>query len=158
MKQWIAGIGILGIFVLYSIGMRHEAPVLQKPSSLGNTGSANSPQAAGSGSSGGNGSTSGAASSVSYKDGSYTGSVADAYYGNVQVKAIISGGKLTGVTFLQYPNTHSTSVMINQQAMPYLQQEAVTAQSANVQIISGATFTSQAFQQSLQSALGQAKA
>ena len=86
----------------------------------------------------------------------YTGSSADAYYGNVQVSAIISGGKITDVKFLQYPDTHNTSVIINQQAMPYLKQEAIKAQSPNVQIISGATFTSQAFQQSLQAALSQA--
>lgn len=93
-----------------------------------------------------------------YADGTYTGGSADAYYGMVQVEAIVQGGKLTNVKFLQYPNTHSTSVFINQQAMPYLTQEAIAAQSANVNIISGATFTSQAFQQSLASALAQAKA
>ena len=93
-----------------------------------------------------------------YVDGTYTGSPADAYYGMVQIQATISGGKLAGVAFLQYPNTHSTSVYINDQAMPLLQSEAIQAQSANVNIVSGATFTSQAFQQSLQSALQQAKA
>ncbi len=82
----------------------------------------------------------------------------DAYYGMVQVEAIVQGGKLTDVKFLQYPNSHSTSVYINEQAMPYLTQEAVAAQSANVNIISGATFTSEGFQQSLASALSQAKA
>lgn len=92
-----------------------------------------------------------------YVDGSYTGSVADAYYGNVQVQAIISGGKISDVQFLQYPNTHSTSVYINSQAIPYLKQEAIQAQSANVDIVSGATDTSMAFQQSLAAALAQAK-
>ncbi len=92
-----------------------------------------------------------------YKNGTYTGGSANAYYGNVQVQAVIQGGKLANVTFLQYPNTHSTSVYINQQAMPYLQQEAIQAQSANVNIISGATFTSEAFIQSLASALTQAQ-
>ncbi len=96
-------------------------------------------------------------SKAGYVDGSYTGSVADAYYGNVQVQAIISGGKITGVHFLQYPNSHGTSVYINSQAMPYLKQEAIQAQSANVDIISGATDTSMAFQQSLADALAQAK-
>jgi uncharacterized protein with FMN-binding domain len=92
-----------------------------------------------------------------YVNGTYTGSVADAYYGNVQVEAIINGGKLADVQFLQYPDTHSTSVYINSQAMPYLKQEAIQAQSANVNIISGATDTSMAFQQSLGAALAQAK-
>jgi uncharacterized protein with FMN-binding domain len=47
-------------------------------------------------------------------------------------------------------------VLINQQAIPYLQQEAIQAQSSKVQLISGATFTSQAFTQSLANALSQA--
>lgn len=92
-----------------------------------------------------------------YKDGQYTGPVTDAYYGLVQVKAIISGGKITDVQFLQYPNDRSTSQEINGQAMPYLTQEAISAQSANVDIISGATQTSEAFIQSLIAALAQAK-
>ena len=92
-----------------------------------------------------------------YKDGQYTGSVADAYYGNIQVRATISGGKLTNVIFLQYPSDRSTSIAINSQAMPYLKQEAIAAQSANVDIVSGATDSSTAFQQSLGSALAQAK-
>lgn len=92
-----------------------------------------------------------------YADGSYTGSVADAYYGNIQVQAIISGGKITDVIFLQYPSDRSTSRYINGQAMPYLKQEAIAAQSASVDVVSGATDSSLAFQQSLGSALAQAK-
>ena len=92
-----------------------------------------------------------------YKNGTYTGSVADAYYGNVQVQTTIQGGKIVSVTFLQYPNDRSTSVRINTQAMPYLQQEAIQAQSANVNGVSGASDTSQAFIQSLSYALNQAK-
>jgi uncharacterized protein with FMN-binding domain len=92
-----------------------------------------------------------------YTDGQYTGSVADAYYGNIQVQATISGGKLTNVTFLQYPSDRSYSRSVNGQAMPYLKAEAIAAQSANVDIVSGATDSSQAFQQSLASALAQAQ-
>ncbi len=93
-----------------------------------------------------------------YKDGQYTGPVVDAYYGNVQVKVTISGGKLVDVAFLDYPQDRSTSVQINTQAMPYLKQEAITAQSAQVDIIGGATETSGAFQKSLGGALAKAKA
>ena len=93
-----------------------------------------------------------------YIDGTYTGNAADAYYGIVQVKAVVSGGKLTDVQFLQYPNDRSTSIEINSQAMPLLTEEAIRAQSANVDIVSGATDTSTAFIQSLGSALAQAKA
>ncbi len=92
-----------------------------------------------------------------YADGSYTGSPADAYYGTVQVKAVVKNGQLADVQFLQYPNTHSNSVYINSQAMPLLTQEAIQAQSAQIDGVSGATFTSQAFQQSLVSALALAK-
>ncbi|MBU6323309.1 MAG: FMN-binding protein [Patescibacteria group bacterium] len=92
-----------------------------------------------------------------YADGTYTGSVADAYYGYVQVEVNVSGGKISNVTFLQYPSDRSTSRYINSQAMPYLTQEALAAQSANVNIVSGATDTSMAFQQSLADALAKAK-
>jgi uncharacterized protein with FMN-binding domain len=93
-----------------------------------------------------------------YKDGTYTGTRADAVYGYIQVQTTISGGKITKVTFLEYPNDHRESVQINQQAMPYLQQEAIQAQSAQVDGVSGATDTSQAFVESLSAALNKAKA
>lgn len=91
-----------------------------------------------------------------YRDGEYTGAVADAYFGNVQVKATIQAGKIADVQFLQYPSDRSTSQEINAVAMPSLQSEAIQAQSANVDIVSGATQTSLAFQQSLADALSQA--
>lgn len=92
-----------------------------------------------------------------YKDGTFTGNVADAYYGYIQVQTVISNGKISDVKFLQYPNDRNTSIEINSQAMPYLQQEAISAQSANVDIVSGATMSSLAFRESLQFALDQAK-
>ena len=91
-----------------------------------------------------------------YKDGTYTGISADAIYGNIQVKTIINNGKISDVQFLDYPQDRGNSIEINSQAMPMLKQEAIQFQNANVDIISGATATSQAFVQSLQSALSQA--
>jgi uncharacterized protein with FMN-binding domain len=93
-----------------------------------------------------------------YRDGNYTGAEVDAYYGLVQVQATIKQGKLADVQFLQYPNDRRTSIRINNIAIPYLEQEAIQAQSADVDIISGATLTSEAFVQSLQAALDSAKA
>jgi uncharacterized protein with FMN-binding domain len=93
----------------------------------------------------------------SYKDGSYTGSVQDAFYGNIQVRAVISGGKITDVLFLQFPNDNRTSQYINSQADPMLKQEAIQAQSAQINGVSGASASSQAFQASLADALSQAK-
>ena len=97
------------------------------------------------------------AAGTTYKDGTYTGPVTDAYYGMVQVQAVIQNGKISSVQFLDYPHDRRTSQEINSQAMPWLQQEAIRAQSANVDIISGATLTSEAFARSLQAALQTAK-
>lgn len=92
-----------------------------------------------------------------YKDGTYTGPEVDALYGLVQVRTVIRNGKISDVQFLEYPSDRRTSVRINNYAVPYLQQEAIQAQSANVDIITGATLTSEAFIMSLQSALANAK-
>lgn len=91
-----------------------------------------------------------------FKDGTYTGVSANAYYGNVQVRATIAGGKITDVTFLNYPQDRGTSRSINSYAMPQLTQEAIQSQTANVSGVSGASDTSAAFRQSLSSALSQA--
>jgi len=98
-----------------------------------------------------------AAARGSFKDGQYTGDEVDAYYGLVRVQADIQGGRITNIQFLEYPNDRRTSVRINSIAIPYLTTEAIQAQSADVDIISGATLTSEAFAQSLQTALNTAK-
>lgn len=98
------------------------------------------------------------ATAGAFKDGSYTGPVTDAFYGPMQVQAVISGGALSDIKILQYPNSHSYSVEVNIYALPQLAQEAISAQSANVNIVSGATQSSGAFMQSLAAALAQAKA
>ncbi len=96
-------------------------------------------------------------SSGAYKDGQYTGSVADSIYGNVQVEAIIEGGKLTDVKFLQFPNDRPHSIEVSNQSLPILKQEAIQAQSSKVDVVSGATQTWEAFVITLASALNQAK-
>ena len=93
--------------------------------------------------------------STSYKDGTYTGDIVYNGYGDVQVAAVVSGGKITDIQFLQMPSGgHSSEV--TSVASPMLKQEALQAQSANVDIVSGATQTSEAFMQSLQAALTKA--
>ena len=92
-----------------------------------------------------------------YKDGTYTGNSVDAYYGNVQVAAVIQSGKLADVKILDYPQDRRTSQAINGQALPILVSEAIQAQSASVDAVSGASESSPAFMQSLASALSQAK-
>jgi uncharacterized protein with FMN-binding domain len=92
-----------------------------------------------------------------YKNGVYLGNVADAFYGNVQVQIVVSGGKITDVQFIQYPSDRPRSTEINRQALPLLRSEAIQAQNANVNVVSGATYTSQAFIESLGSAVAKAK-
>lgn len=91
-----------------------------------------------------------------YTDGVYTGPAADAYYGIIQIQAIVQGGQLSALKVLKYPSDRRTSISINRQALPMLRDEAIRAQSANVDIISGATLTSRAFIQSLRGALKKA--
>jgi uncharacterized protein with FMN-binding domain len=93
---------------------------------------------------------------VQYRDGAYTGPVVDAYYGLMQIQAIIKGGRLTSIRVLKYPNDRRTSIFINRQALPMLRDEVISAQSARVDIISGATLSSEAFIQSLDAAMSQA--
>jgi uncharacterized protein with FMN-binding domain len=90
------------------------------------------------------------------KNGTYTGAAESTQYGDVQVQAVISGGKLTNVVVLQVPDRGGYEDQIVQVAIPELKSEALSAQSANINVISGATYTSQGYAQSLQSALDQA--
>ena len=91
-----------------------------------------------------------------YRDGRSTGSAFDAYYGVVQVQAVISGGRVVAVNVLRYPSHSRTSRSINSQALPRLEQEVISAQSADVHAVSGATLTSDAFVRSMDEALRQA--
>ena len=93
-----------------------------------------------------------------YKNGTYTGSVASTDYGEIQVSATISGGQLADITFLAYSANQGRSIQIKDYSIPLLKTEAITAQSANVDIVSGATQTTQAFQESLGAALTKAQA
>jgi uncharacterized protein with FMN-binding domain len=93
---------------------------------------------------------------VTYKDGSYTGPAVDAYWGKVQVQAVVENGQIASLTILKYPSDRRESQRINQPALPLLRTEVVKAQTARVNIISGATLTSQAFMRSLDAALVQA--
>ena len=88
-----------------------------------------------------------------YTDGTYTRASANAYYGNIQVQVVIQGGAIAGFKLLDYPSHTGTSVAINRQALPILAQEVIAAQSAQVDFVSGATLSSDAFLKSVASAL-----
>lgn len=151
MRKFLLSSFVIGSFILYSLAQRvgvEEGAQIVNPSL--NQPQPNQPLPTSS-------SSNPPVTNTKYKDGEYTGDSVDAYYGNLQVKAVISDGKITDVQFLDYPHDRRTSVEINSQATPMLKQEAIQAQSANVDIVSGATATSQAFIQSLQSALVKAQ-
>lgn len=74
-------------------------------------------------------------------------------YGPVQVSLTFSGNTITGVQTLQSPNSHGESIQINAQATPILEQEVLTAQSAKIDNVSGASYTSAAYAESVQAAI-----
>jgi len=77
-------------------------------------------------------------------------------YGDVQVRVTLQGSKIVDVQALVLPNDRERSAEISDYAGPKLRQAALRAQSANIDLISGATYTSEGYQQSLQSALDKA--
>ncbi|MEA2471806.1 MAG: hypothetical protein QOE38_2805 [Thermoleophilaceae bacterium] len=84
-----------------------------------------------------------------------TGAVAQNRYGNVQVRVTVAGGKIKDVTALQLPQSDPKSAQISQYAAPQLKNEVLAAQSAKIDGVSGASYTSQSYDTSLQSALDQ---
>lgn len=90
--------------------------------------------------------------------GVFTGPTVEMQYGPVQVAIDLESGKITDVKAVQYPVDRPRSQFINSQAVPLLRSEVLQAQSANINVISGATFTSEAFANSLQAAISQEQA
>jgi uncharacterized protein with FMN-binding domain len=82
----------------------------------------------------------------------------DTQYGPVQVRVTLQGGRIVDVAALQLPNDRSRSVEISNYAAPQLRDEVLRAQSAKIDVVSGATYTSQGYIQSLQAALDSANA
>ena len=87
------------------------------------------------------------------RSGTVAGAVVDTQYGSVQVRVSFTGKKITDVHALKLTDSSGTSVSISAGAAPILRQEAVAAQSSQIDVVSGATYTSEAYQQSLQAAI-----
>lgn len=90
------------------------------------------------------------------RDGTYTGQTVSAYWGYVQVRAHIRHGNLAQVEVLRYPSDRWTSRVIAHRSLPKLEREVIAAQSTRVRYVSGASLTSRAFLESLQTALNKA--
>jgi uncharacterized protein with FMN-binding domain len=95
-------------------------------------------------------------STTSTYTGTVTGTAADTRWGPVQVKVTLANGKITAVDVVEEPDSNGRDQEINADAVPQLVQETLTAQSAQIDMVSGATYTSDGYVQSLQSALDQA--
>jgi uncharacterized protein with FMN-binding domain len=86
-----------------------------------------------------------------------TGSSVGTRYGDVEVQVVFTGKQITNVVPVRLPDSNDVDQEIDQQAVPILIQETLSAQSANIQAVSGATYTSDGYIRSLQSALDKAK-
>lgn len=91
-----------------------------------------------------------------YDDGTFTGDTADSRWGELFVEVVIEDGEIVDVHVPLYPDHRDRSVRIDERALPRLIEEAIEQQSAEVDIVSGATDTSVAFIESMESALGSA--
>ena len=104
--------------------------------------------------------TSGAGSTpvaTGLRDGSYTGDAVGTRYGPVQAKITVSGGMITAVDVPEYPNGNGRDRQINERAIPRLISETLQSQDASIDMVSGATYTSEGYTRSLQSAIDQAQ-
>ncbi len=152
MKKTIIGIFAIAIVVIAAALVKQQSPGADTPATSllqpsNNSGGTTNPT--------GNVSA-GNSSTANLSDGSYTGQAVDVHFGIVQVKATISGGKISDISFLSMPSEANRSYRLSAIAEPILKSETISAQSANVDIVSGATSTSEGYVQSLQTALSQA--
>ncbi|MBY0175570.1 FMN-binding protein [Curtobacterium herbarum] len=154
--------GVLSSVAVLVIGWQVGGQTVTTASPPTSTSDTSGSGTAGSGTSGsdtsgsGTSGTSGSAASGSTASGTFLGAVAQTRYGPVQVRIVVSDGTITDVTAPQLTDADGRSVAISAQAAPVLRQEALQAQSAQIQAVSGATFTSEGYTTSLQSAIDQA--
>ncbi|MER5199957.1 FMN-binding protein [Streptomyces sp. NPDC002755] len=139
---------VSGMVLLLSL-KPHTAPAVagSASSSVPSAGSSASSGTTGSGGSGGAAATG---------TRTLTGDSVQTRWGPVQVRVTLKDGKLTDVTAVTYPQENPRDQQINAYAIPQLTREALTAQSADIDTVSGATYTSDGYRQSLQSALDSA--
>ena len=150
-------LGIAGVIVLPRPSTPQQVAVAGNAAATGSASGAGSTVAAAATT------TSAAASTASARAASakpaartVTGSLATDQYGQLQVKLSVKNGRITKVGFTTFVANDGHSVQIDQSAAPVLIRETIAAQSAHIQGVSGATYTSNAYQQSLQAAIDKA--
>jgi uncharacterized protein with FMN-binding domain len=101
----------------------------------------------------GTGTSGSSGSSGTSASGTYKGTAVQTRFGPVQVQITVANGKITDITALQLTNTDGKSIQISNRAAPLLRSKVLAAQSADVQTVSGATITSDAYLTSVQAAI-----
>jgi uncharacterized protein with FMN-binding domain len=141
----LAGAATVSAVVLLLSLKPHTAPRVAGPASPAATG--------GTGTSSG---TAGSGGSAAMGTRTLTGDSVQTRWGPVQVRITLKDGRLTDVTAVSCPQDNPRDRQINSYALPQLTREALTAQSADIDTVSGATYTSDGYRRSLQSALDSA--
>ncbi|MFF5758256.1 FMN-binding protein [Streptomyces longwoodensis] len=152
----LASAGTVSAFVLLLSLKPHGLPEpaaapAPVPSSSVGAGASGGSGSSGSGSSGSGSTGSGGGSASGTR--TVTGESVQTRWGPVQVRVTLSGGRITDVTAVTYPQDNPRDQQINSYALPELRSEALRAQSADIDTVSGATYTSDGYRESLQSAL-----
>src|SRR3954451_19235694 len=142
---------VAGLVLLLSL--KSHSPSAATAPGAGSTGTSGTSSRAGSSDS--SASTSSGTSGAGSK--TVTGDAVDTRWGPVQVRVSLANGKISSVTAVEYPDGNGRDQEINSNALPVLAQEAVSANSADIDMVSGATYTSQGYISSLQSALDQVR-
>ncbi|TMC05945.1 MAG: FMN-binding protein [Chloroflexi bacterium] len=88
-------------------------------------------------------------------NGSFTGALVPTRFGDVQVRIVVTSGRITDVVAVQMPSDRARSAEITQYVTPVLRSEVIRAQNAQIDVISGATFTSEAYAESVNDAMRQ---
>ena len=146
----------LGEAVPTDVQPAQAAPSVATPHSSATPSASTTPTASASASASPSGAAPAATSGLT--DGTFTGSPTSTRYGPVQVQITVTGGKIVDVQAVEYPTDNSRDRQINERAIPQLVSETLNAQSADIHFVSGATYTSQGYLDSLQSAIDQANA
>lgn len=138
---------VAGLVLLLSFKPHEITAATDRPAAVSNPGTSDASSSS---------SDSVTGSGGSAKTTTVIGTAADTRWGPVQVQLVISNGKVTRIKVLQAPNSNHRDIEINDRALPVLNEEALAAQSAEIDTVSGATYTSEGYKESLQSALDQA--
>ena len=164
MRRVVLALGgtVAGLVMLLSF-RSHMASTASAGVTAGSGGTGTSPGSSSAAGSGSSAASAAAAASAPVSAGSGTGTAVtgDAIgtpYGPTQVQLTLNAGKIVKVTVLQHTDDGINSQMIDGHALPLLNQETLTAQSAKINAVSGASYTSAGYIKSLQSALDKASA